>query len=324
MKRRNKMAKLKAARGWMLTQSCAKITLEELKAALSEYVYIAQKERGSEGGEQGYEHYQIYIENPSPIRFDTLKNKLPNAHIEPRRGTKQEAYDYVTKSDTKLGENFGNGEIDLTVRQGQRVDIEDVMQMVRDGKTNREIEQVYPAVLFKYRKAIEETRQSYLKDKFGSIFRELKVTYIYGKAGKGKTRYVMEKHGYDNVYRVTDWTHPFDNYNGQSIMLFEEFRSSCKVEQMLNYLDGYPIELPARYAQRTACYETVYITTNIPLEAQYVKLQETQPETWRAFLRRIHYVWHIGVMPEPVPRETLYPIVRQSLNLVPTNEDLPF
>ncbi len=318
------MAKLKAARGWLLTQSCAKITLEELKAALSEYVYIAQQERGSEGGEQGYEHYQIYIENLTPIRFETLKNKLPNAHIEPRKGTKQEAYDYVTKSETKIGENFGNGEIDLVTRQGQRVDIEDVMQMVRDGKTNREIEAVYPSVMFKYRKAIEETRQSYLKEKYGSIFRELNVTYIFGNAGQGKTRYVMDKHGYENVYRVTDWAHPFDNYNGQSVMLFEEFRSSCKIEQMLNYLDGYPLELPARYAQRTACFETVYITTNIPLNQQYTRIQETQPETWRAFLRRIHYVWHIGTTAEPVPRETIFPYERPRIVLTPTNEDLPF
>lgn len=312
------------SRSWMLTQSAEKITQEELQSALSEYVYIAQKERGKEGGEQGYEHYQIYIENPTPIRFETLKNKLPNAHIEPRRGTKQEAYDYVTKSDTKIGENFGNGEIDLVTRQGQRVDIEDVMLMVRSGASNAEIEAVYPTVMFRYRKAIEETRQSYLKEKYSKIFRKLTVTYIYGKAEAGKTRYVMDGHGYENVYRVTDWEHPFDNYNGQKVMLFEEFRSSCKIEQMLNYLDGYPLELPARYAQRTACFDTVYITTNIPLDAQYTRLQEFQPETWKAFLRRIHYVWHIGVMPQPVPRENIFPIESQSTLLVSSDDDLPF
>ena len=93
---------------------------------------------------------------------------------------------------------------------------------------------------------------------------------------------------------------------------------------MLNYLDGYPLELPARYAQRTACFETVYITTNIPLNQQYTRIQETQPETWRAFLRRIHYVWYIGTTAEPVPRETIFPYERPRIVLTPTNEDLPF
>lgn len=59
---------------------------------------------------------------------------------------------------------------------------------------------------------------------------------------------------------------------------------------MLNYLDIYPLQLPARYHDRVVCYTTIYITSNIPLEKQYVDIQRYQPETWRAFLRRIHNV----------------------------------
>ena len=59
---------------------------------------------------------------------------------------------------------------------------------------------------------------------------------------------------------------------------------------MLNYLDVYPLMLPARYSDRVACYTTVYITSNIPLEEQYQEIQRRKPETWRAFVRRIHVV----------------------------------
>ena len=59
---------------------------------------------------------------------------------------------------------------------------------------------------------------------------------------------------------------------------------------MLNYLDVYPLHLPAQYSDRMACYTTVYITSNLPLEEQYRSAQEYKPETWRAFLRRIHNV----------------------------------
>ena len=34
---------------------------------------------------------------------------------------------------------------------------------------------------------------------------------------------------------------------------------------MLNYLDIYPLYLPARYTDRVACYHHVYITSNAPL-----------------------------------------------------------
>ena len=56
---------------------------------------------------------------------------------------------------------------------------------------------------------------------------------------------------------------------------------------MLCYLDIYPVQLPARYMDRTACYEKVYILSNLGLEEQYRDVQNKSPETWNAFIRRI-------------------------------------
>jgi hypothetical protein len=100
----------------------------------------------------------------------------------------------------------------------------------------------------------------------------------------------MEMHGYTNVFRVTDYQHPFDNYKGQENIIFEEFRSSLRIQDMLNYLDGYPLELPCRYANKIACYTHVYLITNIPLESQYEEVQKLYASTWQAFLRRINKV----------------------------------
>ncbi len=100
----------------------------------------------------------------------------------------------------------------------------------------------------------------------------------------------MDKHGYGCVYRVTDYNHPFDRYASESVLCFDEFRSSLMIGDMLNYLDGYPISLPARYANRVACYEEVYIISNIDLREQYPNVKTTEPATWKAFLRRIHNV----------------------------------
>lgn len=100
----------------------------------------------------------------------------------------------------------------------------------------------------------------------------------------------MEKYGYSNCYRVTDYQHPFDSYNGQDIVIFEEFRSSLKIQDMLNYLDGYPLDLPCRYNNKIACFTKVYIISNISLNDQYYDIQRNYEETWKAFLRRIHEV----------------------------------
>ena len=73
--------------------------------------------------------------------------------------------------------------------------------------------------------------------------------------------------------------------------MFEEFNSQIPIEDMLNYLDIYPLNLPARYNDRTACYTKVYITSNISLYEQYKDVQIYRPETWRAFLRRIDKIY---------------------------------
>ena len=59
---------------------------------------------------------------------------------------------------------------------------------------------------------------------------------------------------------------------------------------MLNLCDIYPLELPARYSNKYACYETVYIVSNWSLEAQYQDAQEYDRPSWLALLRRIHKV----------------------------------
>jgi len=134
---------------------------------------------------------------------------------------------------------------------------------------------------------MDKIRLDILEERYKDCFRQLSVTYIWGPTGTGKTRFVMETHGYRDVYRVTDYTHPFDRYASEPVLCLDEFRSSLPIGDMLQYLDGYPIALPARYANRVACYETVYLISNIPLTAQYRNVQDYEQETWRAFIRRI-------------------------------------
>lgn len=141
---------------------------------------------------------------------------------------------------------------------------------------------------------IERARSLYLHNKFKTTRRDLSVTYIYGPTGTGKTRSVMDYYGYDNVYRVTDYHHPFDTYDCEDVIVFEEFRSSISLGNMLNYLDIYPVKLPARYAPKQACYTEVYIISNQSLEEQYPELQRQYKRDYDAFLRRINYVEYVG------------------------------
>lgn len=243
-------------------------------------------------------HTHIYILFRSPVRFSTIKNRFPEAHIEKAYGTSVQNREYVFKEgkwaeDKKKETNLSDtheewGELPQE-RQGARNDYAELYEMITEGMSNYEILEEQPDFISQIER-LDKVRQIIQEENFKEIFRKLEVTYLYGDTGSGKTRGVMEQYGYGNVFRVTNYKHPFDQYKGQDIIMFEEFQSSIPMNQMLVYLDGYPVMLPCRYSDKVACFTKVYILSNIDLKEQYPNVQNDSPETWRAFLRRIHKV----------------------------------
>lgn len=290
------------SRKWLLTINNPVdkgFTHEEIKKQLSKLKSCVYWCMSDEIGlmEQTY-HTHVYIACSSAVRFTTLHKKFEGSHFDVAKGTSQENKDYVfkigkwantEKEDTNLPETHEEwGDVPVE-RQGKRNDIDDLVDMIKQGMTDYEILESNPQYILQVDK-IEKCRQIYLEEKFKDEWRDIKVVYIYGDTGSGKTRSVMEKYGYSKVFRVTDYEHPFDGYKGQDVVCFEEFRSSLKIDDMLKWLDGYPVELRCRYANKQACFTKVYILSNISLRNQYSSEQHLESETWKAFLRRIHEV----------------------------------
>lgn len=243
-------------------------------------------------------HTHVYAAFSSAVRFSTLKARFPEAHLESARGSSAQNRDYITKSGKWLGDAKHGTKIPGTFeewgeippeQQGRRTDLADVYEMVKEGADDMEILEAHPGAMM-YLDKVERVRQTLKAQRYSTEFRPLDVTYIWGPTGTGKTRSVMEKYGYDKVCRVTDYDHPFERYNGEDVLLFDEFRSQLRISDMLNYLDGYPLMLPCRYANRQACYTKVYLISNVALSEQYRNIQIEEPNTWAAFCRRIHHV----------------------------------
>ena len=245
-------------------------------------------------------HTHIFVVFASRVRFSMVKRYFEEAHIEKCKGSVSDNVNYVkktgrwetdeSKQEKKIEgtfEEFGTQPPDT---KGRRRDLTELYQMVMENMSSMEIvaqNQDYLLILDK----IERVRTMILTEKYKDTVRlDLKVIYVSGATGTGKTRGILEKHGYSNVYRVTDYIHPFDSYNCQPVIAFEEFRSSMRISEMLLYCDIYPIELPARYSNKYACYNTIYLVSNWCLEKQYAEVQRDDKESWEAFLRRIHKV----------------------------------
>lgn len=242
----------------------------------------------------------FFVTKTSAMRFSTVKKHFSTAHIDPANGTSEENRAYVQKSGKWVDDPKGETSVpdtfeewgELPIEQpGMRNDLAVLYHQIKDGLTNYEIIEINPDHILNLDK-IDRARQVVKEQQHRETFRQLETTYIWGKTGTGKTRGVMEKYGYSGVYRVTDYSHPFDSYDGEDVLLLDEYGSNFRIRELLNYLDGYPLSLPCRYTNRVACYTKVYIISNLCLSKQYVDVQLSSPETFRALLRRIKKVIH--------------------------------
>lgn len=72
-----------ASRSWILTLPASEYDRSAVEAELGPYGYVGQLEQGGEGDDDGCLHWQIYIENKTPVRFDTLRSKFPRGISSP-------------------------------------------------------------------------------------------------------------------------------------------------------------------------------------------------------------------------------------------------
>jgi hypothetical protein len=273
--------------------------IKEMLLAFESLVYFCMADEIGDEGKTPHTH--VYMHCSSAVRFSTIKKAFPQAHIEHVRGTAAQNRAYIAKEGKWENDEKGHTKVEGTFeewgdmpveRQGQRTDLTRFHSLIRDGASNCQIYEDNPNNI-KYANLIDRVRQDIRREEFKDKFRKMEVIYMYGKTGVGKTRMILERYCPSDVYRVTDYKHPFDGYQGQPVIVFDEFRSQLYISDMLNYTDGYPLELPARYSNRQACYTTVYIVSNWTLREQYPNVQKEDKETMAAFLRRVHHLWEL-------------------------------
>lgn len=247
--------------------------------------FMFQRERGNE---KGTEHFQIFIIFSCAKRFSTMKRLFEKAHIEKCKGSNVQCRDYCSKSDTRVSGPYEFGDF---AEERSRSDIKTLIELVKSGAPNDQILELMPNAYMKYIDKIERVRQELLQAELGNKLKELDTVYLYGQSGVGKTYTVLTYHGINKVYRISDYDKdPWYSYKNQDVVMFDEFRSQINFSKFLMLTDVYPCEVSARYSNKYANFTKLYIVSNIPLEQQYSWYKLNEPESYKAFLRRIKFV----------------------------------
>lgn len=263
------------ARGWVFTLN--NYTEEEAAAILvTDCKYVCYgREVGEEKKTQHLQGY-IYFDNARSLR--SVKRIIGDrAHLEIQRGSSAEAIAYCEKD----GDFVERGE---RPNQGRRTDIWDVKKSIEEGHSELALYQMHFDVMIKYGKGFMRYRQLMNKlkiEKWTNVY----VTVIWGDAGTGKTRKVMEME--NDVYQVDNYPW-FNGYNNQEAILFDDFYGGIKYCEMLRLLDGYPMQLNAKYGFTLKNWKKVYLTSNVHPDLWYTNVPNKD-----ALKRRINKIIHL-------------------------------
>jgi len=233
---------------------------------------------GEEVSESGTCHLQGFISFSKRTSLLATKKFLSNTcHCEQARGSPVQAAEYCKKDGSYT--EFGN----CPKGRGRRSDMEQLSVRIRAGATKEEIQEEFSSLYIRYRNNILST----IRDMQPERTEPTHVVVLWGRTGAGKTRQVWDYHKRDTIYVHTgeQW---FDGYEGQSVVLFDDYNGSeFKLSYLLKLLDRYPMRVPVKGGYVQWNPKQVYFTSNKDPRTWYANAHE---EHQAALFRRINII----------------------------------
>lgn len=227
-----------------------------------------------EGSKTGYDHFQIFVQFSSATRLSSIRKSFTSRgftaqYISPRQFSVSSCLAYCSKSKTRIEGPWTRGEASLPSTDTKTLLLEAENDLA-EGSTTVDALLLNPETRgaarrhLTYLRAIEEAS---MRSRWSKTDRQVTGHLMWGPPRTGKTwSLTHERYDYNDVYRVTDWRNPWDSYQSQPILILDEFECQPDFHVLCQILEGYPMELPARYSNKFAAWNEVWIVSNADLE----------------------------------------------------------
>lgn len=297
------------SRGWIITinNPLQATPLEGVSTQPGVKVLVGQKEVG----EQGTPHFQLFLETKNPVRLSYVKKLFPSCHAEKRRGTKIEAVQYVTKENTRVdgpwiyhckGLSLDQYIRSLSKSGNTESGLESIKVLLDEGCSEERIADDFFTDWVRHYKAFREYKL--LKTKPRNSFKKLIV--ILGPSGTGKSKFCLEQYGNAYWKQRSNW---WDGYNGEEVVILDEFYGWLPYDLLLRLCDRYPLLLERKGGQVQCEATTVVITSNISPADWYTKAYKP------ALYRRISSILYMPDLETTIHFKDMKDFIRSNIEL---------
>lgn len=203
-------------------------------------------------------HLQGFIQLRNNYALKGIKKILgdDSAHIEPMRGTAEEASTYCKKD-----ENFK--EFGTLRSQGDRTDLKEIKKNLIEGDTLRSVV-LDKCENFQQIKYAESLAKYILKQRDW----EMTVIWICGAPGCGKSR--LARQDYPDAFWAGSNLKWWNGYDGEETVVIDDFRStSCDLAFFLRLTDRYPFTVETKGGIVAWVPKTIVITSVKPPHEEF-------------------------------------------------------
>jgi len=235
-------------------------------------------------------HLQGWIQFRNKKRLSEVKKFFvgpagqKQTHLESCRGSAQQNDVYCKKD----GDFTSHGKY---TSQGIRSDLEQIARELKDpNKTLAQVMWDHPEKAIQYGRSMQFVKQQY-DARTAPNWRKVDVELKYGVTGSGKTRDAMNTLYKEDTYKIQghDIGTWWDGYEGQKMLVIDEYNNDVIITRLLQLLDGYQVRLPVKGSFVYAKWTNVIITTNLNLDEIH---SQAKPQHKDALDRRINTYTH--------------------------------
>lgn len=214
-------------------------------------------------------HWQSYVETAQRLTMQGLKNKLddPTVHVEMAEATSEANVEYCSK--TRPQDTVPNTiwvEMGEPMQQGKRSDLRAMGVAILAG--DMRVDDVLvenPHAFHVYGRTLDRLQDLHERSEQRGAWAPPVVHWYWGAAGLGKSRSVFDEASTLGTFYRHKWTDHgwFDNYKGEKVIVFDEFRGQLPFAELLELLDGYPTCVPRRnFPPRPWLATHIFVTSN--------------------------------------------------------------